>query len=73
MERVLPDINPVPVFQEGLQESKEKKRIASYDVARALAVVGMVIVNYHSIFQAGNSGAGERLEMSYAVHPGTDR
>jgi len=30
-------------------------RILGYDVARAIAVIGMVIVNYHNIFLAGRS------------------
>jgi uncharacterized protein len=30
-------------------------RIAGYDVARAIAVIGMVIVNYHNIFLVGRS------------------
>ena len=30
-------------------------RIIGYDVARAIAVIGMIIVNYHNIFLAGRS------------------
>jgi len=50
MERVLRPISPVPVFPAELQQERAKHRIESYDVARSVAVIGMVVVNYASIF-----------------------
>jgi len=50
MEQVLRPISPAPVFPAELQKEKVKQRVESYDVARSIAVIGMVLVNYSAIF-----------------------